>query len=180
MWPPDARVVLAGKMRWELKRNYIGIGPLSHCPQRIRVCLSIWIQTLLDCLLVGKFSHFSPHPPLSTEDKSVPQSLNSVSVCLLDCVFVCGQILSFISSSSSVLLYYGIVKKSLLWITNNWPATWVSTDHSGKGGLSFWIHWLFDCLSAHIIICFHILLCFLCSIVLCLFDCSLFDCGQIF
>ena len=41
------------------------------------------------------------------------------NLCLIDCLLVCGQILSFISSSSSVLLCYGILKNSLLWITNN-------------------------------------------------------------
>ena len=41
------------------------------------------------------------------------------NLCLIDCLLVCGQILSFISSSSSVLLCYGILKNSLLWIQNN-------------------------------------------------------------
>jgi len=42
------------------------IGPLSDYPQRIRVCLSCWIQySLFDCLFVGKYYHFSPHPPLT-------------------------------------------------------------------------------------------------------------------
>ena len=40
------------------------IGPLSDYPQRIRVCLSLWIQCVLDCFLVSKYYHFSPHPPL--------------------------------------------------------------------------------------------------------------------
>ena len=44
--------------------SYQTVGALIDYPQRIRVCLSIWIQYLLDCMSVSKFYHLSPHPPL--------------------------------------------------------------------------------------------------------------------
>merc|ERR1711873_368638 len=52
-------------------------------------------------LLITTFGYIQKYWPalrLSTEDKSVPQSLNSVSVCLI----VCRQIFSFFSTSHHV------------------------------------------------------------------------------
>ena len=75
------------------------------------VSVSFWSVKLFFISLF--FLSIGPLPdyPQTTVDKRWPQLLNSL---LLDCLFACRQILSFLSTSSSVLLCYGILKNSLL------------------------------------------------------------------
>ena len=108
--------------KWEYYNLlYCIVGPLPDYPQTTvdKVASVIeFIDYLIVCLSVSKYYHFSPHPPLSplVLIGPLPDYPQRIRVCLsfwiqylLDCLCACGQILSFLSSSSSFPFIYPTV-----------------------------------------------------------------------